>query len=290
MRRTLVALLAAGLMAVAMVAPAAAITKNYVEDFDHPFVGLIAFYDDEGEFSHRCSGSLLNSMVFLTAGHCTDDGEGGVMPSARIWFRQDAGARFDGVIDPLTGYPDSCIDDPAVVLDACVTAHEMYNYGFDNFAGFPDTHDAGVVILDSPVVVPEYASLAAVGTLDSLATARGLKDLVFRASGYGLSYSSPVAAVSFRSRLMADARLVNLGSSLTAGFNLQTNGNGNGRGGTCSGDSGGPIFYPATSNTVVAVTSFGLNAWCRGTDFAYRTDTAAVIAWIDEVAGDHWNP
>jgi hypothetical protein len=35
------------------------------------------------------------------------------------------------------------------------------------------------------------------------------------------------------------------------------------------------------SNQIVAVTSFGLNALCRGTDFAYRTDRAAVIEWIE---------
>ena len=48
-----------------------------------------------------------------------------------------------------------------------------------------------------------------------------------------------------------------------------------------SGDSGGPVFYGGyESNVIVAVTSFGLNALCRGTDFAYRTDTEAVIEWI----------
>ena len=35
-----------------------------------------------------------------------------------------------------------------------------------------------------------------------------------------------------------------------------------------------------TSNLIVGVTSYGLNEWCRGTDFAYRTDTEAVYDWI----------
>mgnify|MGYP006171971275 CR=1 FL=1 len=39
------------------------------------------------------------------------------------------------------------------------------------------------------------------GTLDVLATRRGLQDLTITASGYGLSYSSPVKVESFRSRL-----------------------------------------------------------------------------------------
>ena len=80
---------------------------------------------------------------------------------------------------------------------------------------------------------------------------------------------------------MAESRLTNLGTALTDGYNLQTNGNGSDRGGTCSGDSGGPVFYgDFTSNTIVAVTSFGLNSYCRGVDFSYRTDQQEVIDWI----------
>ena len=147
MRRLLLALTSVAMLATALAVPATAITNDYVKDFDHPFVGLIAFYDGNGDFSHRCSGSLLNPTVFLTAGHCTDDGAGGVMASARIWFRQDAGTRFNGTMDPLTGYPNTCINDPGFTGEqACVTAHTMFNYGFNNFAGFPNTRDAGVVI------------------------------------------------------------------------------------------------------------------------------------------------
>ncbi|MEO6578023.1 MAG: trypsin-like serine protease [Candidatus Limnocylindria bacterium] len=280
MRKKMVALVGATLLTLAALAPASAITKNYVKDFEHPFVGLAAFYDEAGDFSHRCSGSLLNPTVFLTAGHCTDNEAGGVMASARIWFQQDAGTRFDGVQDPVTGYPDACLAQP------CATASEMYNYGFDNFAGFPDTHDAGIVILDTPIYLNEYGTLAPVGALDALlGTARGQKDTTFLASGYGLSYSSPVAFESFRERLMGFGKLTNLNSANTAGFNLQTNGNGKGNGATCSGDSGGPIFWPADTNQIVAVTSFGLNPWCRGVDFSYRVDTAAVQTWIDNVTG-----
>ena len=87
--------------------------------------------------------------------------------------------------------------------------------------------------------------------------------------------------ISFRERLMAASTLVNLNSAQNGGFNLQTQGNGNGRGGTCSGDSGGPVFLGGfQSNTIVAVTSFGLNSLCRGTDFAYRIDRQEVLTWI----------
>ena len=195
-----------------MVAPTTAITGNFVDDFDHPFVGLIAFYSDrqgtDEAFVHRCSGSLVDdgtpadgSRVFVTAGHCTDDETGtAVNVSARIWFRQDAGTRFDGVNrDPLTGYPDHCIDDPAVALDACVTSHEMYNYGFNNFAGFPNHRDVGVVILDKPVVLPEYATITDAGAITSN------KSVKLTVSGYGISdgHAASDPTVSFRERLMA---------------------------------------------------------------------------------------
>jgi secreted trypsin-like serine protease len=168
----------------------------------------------------------------------------------------------------------------------CATSSRIYNYGFANFAGFPNTHDAGLVILDQAIALPEYGQLPQVGVLNNLATARGTKDTVFTSSGYGLSLRvqehSALSNISFRERLMAESTLVNLGSAMTDGFNLQLQGNGNGRGGTCSGDSGGPVFLGASkSNLIVAVTSFGLNALCRGTDFSYRIDRQEVLDWIN---------
>lgn len=282
MRRLLLALTALLALLVGSTAPAGAITGNWVEDHEHPFVGLVVFYDEAGEFSHRCSGSLLTSTVFLTAGHCTDG-----VQEARVYFQQDAGANFDPVtgVDPVSGYPETCA--PGTLGTVCATSDELYNFGFADFAGFPDTKDVGLVILDQPITLGEYGVLAVAGSLDRLATRRGLQETTFTASGYGLTEVNPVKVTSFRERLMAQAKLTNLGSALTDGFNLQTNGNGKGRGGTCSGDSGGPVFSGGfESNVIVAVTSFGLNEWCRGTDFAYRTDQQQVIDWIAEVVAE----
>jgi hypothetical protein len=283
MRRLIGLLAAAVAMIGATVAPAGAITGDFVEDNEHPYVGLVAFYDADGEFSHRCSGSLLTPTVFLTAGHCTAGAT-----TARVYFQQDAGANYDPTtqFDPVSGYPDICAEGTLGI--SCATSDELYNYGFDDFAGFPDTHDVGLVILDQPIALSEYGQLAEPGYLDGLATQRGRQAVTFTASGYGVTQSSPQPkhVLSYRERLMATARLTNLRSALTGGFNLQTNGNANGNGGTCGGDSGGPVFYGGyESNTIVAVTSFGLNAYCRGTDFAYRTDTVAVQEWIASVIG-----
>jgi hypothetical protein len=274
--RKLVVLWAVVLGIFATALPAGAITGTYVEDFEHPFVGLVVFYDENGEFMHRCSGSLLTSTVFLTAGHCTDGAT-----TARVYFQQDAGANYDPEtqLDPVSGYPEYCAK--GTLGKTCATSDELYNYGFDDFASFPNTHDVGLVILDQPIKLPEYGVLAAPGSLDTLAAQLGKQEVTFTSSGYGLTESNPVHVTSFRERLMAQSNLTNLGNALTDGYNLQTNGNGSDRGGTCSGDSGGPVFYGGfTSNTIVAVTSFGLNSYCKGVDFSYRTDTQEVIDWI----------
>jgi secreted trypsin-like serine protease len=284
MRRSILSAAIALILLVMAVLPARAITNDWVEDFEHPFVGLAVFYDANGEFIWRCSGSLISPTVFLTAGHCVDTAEGAV--TARVYFQQDAGVNFDPEteIDPVTGYPEYCAEGTLGTL--CATSDELYNYGFADFEGFPNIRDVGILILDQPIYLPEYGQLPTVGVLDSLATQRGRNDTVFTVSGYGLTYrtneNSPLPNISFRERLMALSTLVNLNSANNAGFNLQTQGNGNGRGGTCSGDSGGPVFLGGPeSNLIVGVTSFGLNALCRGTDFAYRIDTAEVLAWIN---------
>ena len=51
-------------------------------------------------------------------------------------------------------------------------------------------------------------------------------------------------------------------------------------GGTCFGDSGGPVFLGTDSNVIGAVTSFGLNGNCAGVGGAFRIDRAIELGWI----------
>jgi hypothetical protein len=266
-----------------MTAPSGAVTgPNIVEDFDHEYVGLVAFYDEEGEFLHRCTGTLLSPEVFLTAGHCVAaDDEGNVAPLARIWFEQDAGADYDPVTGTpaSSGYPDS----------GGVTSTQLYNYGFTDLASIPETHDVGLIVLDPgavEAVYPEidtYGSLPSVGAADELGTG---VDAVVTVSGYGVTRingKNGRNTVSFRERLMGQTFIINTHNTYTAGFNLQLASNfGGGRVGTCFGDSGGPIFAGDTS-TVLAVNSFVKNWSCGGQGFPYRVDTAAVQAWMESV-------
>jgi hypothetical protein len=266
MRKLLAALVAAVSMLALAATPAGAVTGNFVKDFEHPYVGLVAFYDADGNFMWRCSGSLLTDRVFLTAGHCTDQDAEESPALARIWFHQNVGGGFNpatGAEDPSTGYPNRCLPgDPL-----CVESTLLFDFGFDNFAGFPNIHDVGLIILPKAVSLPEYGQLAEAGFLAALASPR---DDTFTVAGYGVSRINPAQTLSFRERLMAGTKLVNLNESRnTAGFNLQLSSNpGGGRGGTCF---------------VVGVNSwlFGFNRQtCGGRGFAFRTDTEVVIDWI----------
>jgi hypothetical protein len=310
MRRRLLAVgFAFGLVLTAAL-PAAAITKNFRPDPDHTFVGLVAFYDGDGEFLHRCTGELLSPTVLLTAGHCTNDDslpDGAVAAHARVWFLQDVGSHYDPDTqhDPVTGYPDSCTGTlgDGIADGWCAESSTMFNYGFDNFAGIPNIHDLGIVILDQAIDLDEYGSLADEGTVDALVKARGTQDTTMRVSGYGLSLRHLVPVhgpgaggapssytISFRVRLQADMTFINLQQAYADGYSLVAEGNGNDKGGTCNGDSGGPVFYPATSNRIVAVSSWGwLNAGCRGVGYYYRTDRGDTLDWIRSVVGeDRW--
>ena len=134
-----------------------------------------------------------------------------------------------------------------------------------------------MVVLDSaPVVGQGY--IANVGALDSLATQRGQQNVSFVVVGYGLQDIKPTTMAA-RDRLKATTRLVNLRSALTDGFNIhQTAAPGTG-GGTCFGDSGGPIFS-ADTGAIVAVNSFVLNTNCAGAGFGYRIDTQGAHDFI----------
>jgi hypothetical protein len=255
-------------------APAIAVTgTNWVEDYEHPFVGLIVFYDQAGEFTGRCSGSLISPTVFVTAGHCVEGAT-----TARVYFQQDAGANYDPAteLDPITGYPETCANGTLGTL--CATSDQLFD-----FAEVTDSpSDVAVVILDQPIALQEYGELPTENVL--LTIGRGAANTLFTVSGYGLTKRWPEqtgkAFISYRERLMGLSSFVNLNN--TGGFFVQTQGNGNGRSGTCNGDSGGPVFLGGfESNVIIGVTSFGLNGLCRGTDFAFRLDTPEVLAWLN---------
>jgi hypothetical protein len=250
------------------VSPAAAITDGEPDGNRHPYVGLMVAQDAGGNVLWRCSGTLLSSTLFLTAGHCTES------PAAHveIWFDSDVESGIPG-----NGYP---IDG-----DAGGTPYTHPQYDPNAF----NRYDLGVVVLDEPFERAEYGALPQQDVLDTLATRRGTKDVTFTAVGYGLQKSFPDAA-SFleeadRVRMLARPRLVQINTGLTGDGSLILSNNAN-TGGTCFGDSGGPNFVGDT-NVVGGVTSFGLNGTCGGTGGVYRVDRGDDLGWLYGTFGQH---
>ena len=246
------------LVAVAAVAiapsPASAVLYGQPDQGEHPYVGVVRFFDEDGNYLWRCTGTLIAPKVLLTAGHCTFGAA-----SAEVWFTETA---------PST----------AEVLSGDYTAGitgTPYTYpGYDDFATFPNTGDVGVVVLDKAVRLSSYASLPEPGLVETL-----YKHETFTIVGYGIQDTQPAQVADVR-RLKATVKLISLQSGYSAGFNLQLSSNQGQphQGGLCFGDSGGPVLY---GTTILAVNSFVINGNCAGAGYSYRIDQPEILAWIE---------
>jgi len=242
------------LMLSLIVSPVAAVTFGTEDRDSHPYVGLVVFYNNTGAPMWRCSGTLISPTVFLTAGHCTNG-----TTTAKVWFEPN-----------LTIYPNTGV------------AGIPYTHpNFNGFATFPNIHDVGVVVLNEEVIKETYGILPELNILDKLAEKRGQQEQTFTVVGYGFQSIKPFFEAK-RIRYNATTTLINLRNALTDGYNIQlTNNPGKYEGGgTCFGDSGGPVLKDDT-NIIVAVTSFGLNTLCKGTDFGFRIDTVDAQNFIE---------
>ena len=271
--RALAAGLAALLALVAMaVSPTAAITDGSLDGNTHPYVGLMTAHSSNGNYLWRCSGTLLNARVFVTAGHCTES------PAAYavIWFA--AGPIIPDPAFTLTtrscsgiaGYPCG----GAGSYRGAIHTHPQY----DPNAFF--LHDLGVVVLDGAGFNP--GSFGALPTLNRLNSLHVGRSTTFTAVGYGLQKSFPDAAarkdVAIRQRMVAHPWLLQINKGIVGDYAVLLSNNAT-SGGTCFGDSGGPNFI-GTSHVLAGVTSFGLNTACGGTGGVYRVDKADDLNWL----------
>jgi hypothetical protein len=251
-------LLAACMLILVLALPAGAITDGELDGDTHPYVGLMVAQDGNGNPLWRCSGTLLSSTLFLTAGHCTE----APAEHAEIWFDADVQSGI-----PANGYP--------FTGDVGGTPYTHPQYDPNAFYLF----DLGVVVLDEPMSMGSYAALPEEDELDALKPHRRT---IFTAVGYGLQKAFPDAAAwkeeAARVRMVAYPHLVQINTGFTGDGSLVLSNNTN-TGGTCFGDSGGPNFI-GTSNVVGGVTSFGLNWACGGTGGVYRVDRADDLDWL----------
>jgi hypothetical protein len=271
-------LLGVAALIIGIALPVAAITRGGAPDGDeHPYVGLMVADDAAGNPLFRCSGALISPTVFVTAGHCT------AAPAARatIWFEEDVESGIPG-----NGYPFG----GATSFDGTTHTHPLFNpAAFFLF-------DLGVVVLDGPgnTGLSSYASLPTAGDIDAMG--KGRRNSVLEAVGYGLQeiIQNPqnlIKLTAERVRLKADLMVVDtngvagIGNLPTGVEGVPTNsvivsGDAS-HGGTCFGDSGGPMLIGTNTDVIGAVTSFGLNGNCAGVGGGFRIDRQFEIDWIN---------
>jgi len=243
MRRLVIGL--AALAAMALAAPAQAITNGSADGNAHPNVGgLVADHAYSDGTWLYCSGTLISPTVFLTAAHCAEGGGDRV----RVTFDT---AYQDGD----TTYTGTFHGDPA------------YNQTQS------DPHDIAVVVLDKAVKGITPATLPKAGSLSGLSG-----DQTFTSVGYGAH--EVTNQPGGHQYLYDDVRMVATGTLnsinpawLRISMNPATD-----NGGTCYGDSGGPNFLGSTG-TVAATTTTG-DAICRSTNVDYRLDTASARSFL----------
>lgn len=252
-----------------------AITGGELDGNTHPNVAIIYFYQPDGRF--RCSATLASPTVLITAAHCTDGVRGKVL------------ANFDPVA-------------PAAPTAADDRGDRTSNTGFTGpqgawLAGTPhthpswdgelqlnDLHDVGVVVLDEPYTAAAPAELAPRNYLAGLANGKGgLNKQTFTVVGYGVFFDKPTegpqkpSSVSDRTRRFTTASGQNLSSQV---LKLQENAkNSQEGGGSCFGDSGGPVFH---NGLLVGDTSFGASQFCRSAGGYYRLDIDDARSFLDD--------
>lgn len=226
----------------------------------HPNVGIMLFVQN-GEGYYACTGTLASPTVMITAGHCVES-EGNENSVTYVRFADD----------PLADRGQYRTTQQWLnakwIKAVSVEPHPQYN----DFAEFPNTYDVGVVILPRNADLPtSYAVLPEIDFLTNLTTSQGESKL-FTAVGFGdHGVINPFEGGDL-TRRYTTTMLIEAGSTRTGGNQSAKFSNNPGvGGGTCYGDSGGPIFYGST-NIIAAVTSFGYTE-CIGNDFNFRLDT-----------------
>jgi hypothetical protein len=253
--------------------PASAITNGELDGNGHPYVGLMVFNLADGRF--RCSGTLVSSTTFLTAGHCTS----GVIGKVQIWFLADVEtnrckltgadltpAKCAAATPNWNGYP----------FFGQATGTAYAHPQFDESAFF--LHDLGLVVLDKPWKSKTYGKLPSLGQNTVYSDANPGSSAVYTAVGYGLQQINPAFVTQQRVRMFANPWRIQIDGGIVGDYSILLSNNAS-SGGTCFGDSGGPNFI-GTSNVVGAVTSFGLYGTCGGTGGVYRVDQPDDLNWL----------
>jgi hypothetical protein len=260
----------AALMVLAL--PAGAITDGTVDqEDDFPFVTVVVDFQS----GYLCSAGAVDSMHLITAAHCFQPAlppDLGGPPNVPV----HGVVVFYGV-DPLFGPADAVMTGtwyPDAWCPGC-------GPGLPGF----DSKDLAVIKLDAPIVLDEYLVLPDLGQSDTLRN----KTAVMTA-GYGVNDFIPGGgpltenAAFDGQRRFAPADLIASNHKHSGEYLKVSSNPSKGKGGTCFGDSGGPLMHDDGDGWVIlANTSYGTNGVCAGVGYFNRVDTVEALSFIESI-------
>ncbi|MFE4960305.1 trypsin-like serine protease [Streptomyces sp. NPDC056653] len=271
---------AVGVIAVAALPAAAINSYNATPAPERTEVGaLIAQWDDDSNpatpdrVDWVCSGTMVDSDTFLTAGHCTTDWPTGV--HFYVSLEQDVQSALNSAVAAHPGNPSAVAS--AVGVEG--TAHTNPAYPGPS----SDPHDIAVIQLPAAVLADRWAFTAATlpgaGELDALGPQR-LNSTSFLVAGYGTQEAErgpggqthPGGGVRMKAPVTFNA----LNPSWVRLAMTAPQGNG----GACYGDSGGPNFATLGGSLVLVATTITGDSPCYATNVAYRLDSPAARAFL----------
>jgi hypothetical protein len=237
---------------------ARAIVNGELAGGQYPAVGTVVVQPDGGgPMFHPCSGFLISSTAFATAGHCVvfaqgiQDEVGGTI-----------GVSFDPTFDPGTS---------SFVAAASATIHPEFLANQRS----NKTPDMAVLTLEAPIEGVEPIELPEQGAAERLSHGSELTTV-----GYGMTRDCGTdlghcQLVDDPARRFA-TEIVN---SVSQWFiTVDQNPNANGEGGVCFMDSGGPHLLPGTNTAVALTTSVAGLCWSTSRDV--RIDTATALSFL----------
>jgi Trypsin len=240
---------------------ARAIVNGELAGGQYPAVGTVIVQPDGGgPMFHPCSGFLISSTAFATAGHCVvfaqalQDEVGGTI-----------GVSFDSTFDP---------DTSSFVAVASATIHPEFLANQTS----NKTPDMAVLALEAPIEGVEPIELPEQGAADRLSNGSRLTTV-----GYGATRDctdpGPCQLVDEPARRFATETL----NSVSQWFITVNQNPASGEGGVCFMDSGGPHLLPGT-NTSVAMTT-AVPGFCSGASRDIRIDTATALSFLSAHLG-----
>ena len=250
---------------------ATAITYGFI-DSNNAFANTGAFIvkSPTGEIFPICSGTMITSNVFLTASHCT------------LFFQQDLAPQgYTAYVSLDSSIPFGSLTSNKTELLAVAQVVTNPNYN----PAQSDSGDIAVLILQRNVRGITPAKLPSCGLLDQMVAQNGLKSAVFTAAGYGVQNRLVGGGVPFFQDLNPIPRMFSFSSfnSLNGGYLRLSQNPSTGNGGTCFGDSGGPIFLTVNGQQVLVAITITGDTVCRSTNVTYRLDTESAQAFLASV-------